>query len=368
MYLSTCKKALKAVLKAENRDDISQLPKPVLVGDSGIGKTAIVRSLFDELVEEGFFNKDKSIFIEKHLGQLELGDLIGLPDLDSDKSRTVWRAPCWWPDEDMEGILFFDEFGDTRNDVQRAVQQLMLEHKLYEHILPKKVFIVLAMNPVGSEFGSYDFSRQLKNRLMFWNIEPSVEEWLKYVYSLDTIFPSIDSIVTSIPNGLLEPVEFDVDKGYRNPRSIVAAAQLCETLSQESLKDFGFEVLESITGPVLASAILSEALSESSSYKSPISLNELLSLSIPDLKHKADTYNPVKDRDSLFSTVSVISSGFSELVNAEKFKELAVIIDILPDDLVSHCLDKLNKIDALSTMKIIRHSPSLATKMNKFNS
>lgn len=364
MKLSTCKKALKFTIRTVLQNNLKNIPRPVLVGDSGVGKTATVRQVYEELVSEGVFNKDKAVFIERHLGQVELGDLIGLPDIDTKANKTIWREPCWWPAQDAEGILFFDEFGDTKNDIQRAVQQLLMEGSLYEHYLPKNMYIVLAMNPVGNEFGSYEFSRQLKNRLMFWDVKPDLDEWLEFLYDQD-VLEGVDKIVTSQSSGILEAVDYTVDLGYKNPRSIVAAASLAKYLPKDENADYAFSLLASICGAYVAGGIVN-LLTDGSNVKYPLSASEIMGDPPDEFLSKLKTYDPASDRDCLHETVVIIKALASKDISKAAIDNIRQFLDYIPDDLAVDCVKGLNSKNKMMTLRIVKKSEKLKERIATF--
>lgn len=364
MKLSTCKKALKFVIKTVMSNDLKNIPRPVLVGDSGVGKTATVRQVYDELIKEGMFNKDKAVFIERHLGQVELGDLIGLPDLDKENNKTVWREPCWWPAQDAEGILFFDEFGDTKNDIQRAVQQLLMEGSIYEHYLPKKMYIVLAMNPVGNDFGSYEFSRQLRNRLMFWDIRPNMEEWLEHLYEQDVLC-GIDKIVTSQSSGILDAVDYTVDLGYKNPRSIMAAAALAKYFPKEDVSDYAFSLFSSICGSYVAGGIVN-ILADGASVKYPLSASEILNDTCSAFKAKLIQYDNVADRDCLHETGTIIKALSAKEASKTAMENIRAFLEYVPDDLAVDCIKGIGSKNKMLALRIVKEAGALKDRMTAF--
>lgn len=84
---------IKVLLKSTRKANVV----PLVWGDSGIGKSQTVKQFADE---------NNLQFIDLRLGQMETGDLVGLPAREGD--RTIWLKPEWFPTEG-EGVLFLDE-------------------------------------------------------------------------------------------------------------------------------------------------------------------------------------------------------------------------------------------------------------------
>lgn len=125
--ISKAKRLLPVIMEAEE--------VPILVGHAGVGKTDIVKQIGKET------DREVKILV---LSQMEPGDLLGMPARDGD--HTVWLKPDWFPRSDNE-ILFLDEINRASDITRAAVMQLLLDRKLNDHVLPKGVWVVAAMNP-----------------------------------------------------------------------------------------------------------------------------------------------------------------------------------------------------------------------------
>lgn len=350
MNLTQAKNALKFIIEAETVHKVREIPRPVLVGDSGIGKSSIIRELFYEL-----FKSDKAVLVEKHLSQLEVGDIIGMVDIDKSVDKTVWRAPCWWPSADRCGILFLDEFGDVKNDVQKAAQQLLLERKIYEHILPDGMVTILAMNPGTEEFGSYDFSRQLKNRLMFWKIEPSMEEWLQYSHKRKDLIEGIDKVV-SCNNALFhDKTDFSVDLGFCNPRSVTAAAALAKIITPEQAEEFGFQLFSSICGPNMAGHMLRLINKSLDEDLLPFNLNDLMK-SAEACSEKINKWESAGRAELIYESVSLVTSQLKESAikhpSEEQLSKLVKFTGMLPKEHSIAFRQSIAKFDKVLALKL----------------
>lgn len=334
MNLSQTKAALKFVIEAELVHGLKDIPRPVLVGDSGIGKSAIVREIFADMTGD-LFPACTGVFIEKHLSQLEIGDIIGMVDIDRSSEKTVWRAPCWWPAPNKSGILFLDEFGDVKNDVQRAAQQLLLERKIYEHVLPERMVTVLAMNPSGDEFGSYEFSRQLRNRLMFWKVEPSLEEWLAYANKKPELIAGIDKVVACGKTLFHDSTEFSVDPGFCNPRSITAAASLAKIMSKDQCELFGFNVFTSVCGPNMAGHLLKIINSDLDEKSLPFNLNDVYK-DHENCMARVRTWVTAAKFELVYESASLIASQLKDVkvkdIPVENLTAVRKVIGTMPKD------------------------------------
>ena len=133
-------------------------------GKHGLGKSSIVQQVATQ---------NKMGIINLRLSQLEASDIRGLPDKKD--GRTIYLPPAELPKGDLswkeaqkmieqtdpekrnelaeriqprleKGILFLDESFRAQDDVQQAIFELVLDHKVGQYILPQGWSIVCANN------------------------------------------------------------------------------------------------------------------------------------------------------------------------------------------------------------------------------
>lgn len=188
---------------------------PLIWGKHGIGKSMIVRD---------FFEKRGYEVIDLRLGQLEVGDLIGIPAQEfycpvceakfgfstkeaycpicfannSSKipiaGRTVWLAPSWFPQNGEKRLLFFDELNRGRLDVQQATFQIVLDRRIHTHKIPDNCGIICACNPSGGDYYVEELDPALLDRFVNikWNL--STRQWLSWARD-NKIAPEIISFI-----------------------------------------------------------------------------------------------------------------------------------------------------------------------------
>ncbi len=195
---------------------------PLIWGRHGIGKSQIVQSLANEL-EFGF--------VDLRLGQMEVGDLIGLPAKED--GRTVWLRPSWFPKEKTAGILFLDELNRARLDVLQAIFQLVLERKLHTHVLPEGWKIVCAANPSGGDYFVNELDPALLDRFLHVYFRPEKEEWLEWGRETGKIRSEISSLIAAYPHLLgSESSEISLEV-LPSPRSWEMLSRMLEGLPDE---------------------------------------------------------------------------------------------------------------------------------------
>jgi hypothetical protein len=156
---------LKSVLKTAY-----DLKRQVMMhGAPGIGKTYIVHELAAELGVK---------VIDIRLGQLEPGDLIGLPYVENDKAK--YAAPELLPNierDGAEGILFLDEVSTMPPMMQASAMQLINERRVGPHKVPDGWRIIAAGNRAQDKGTYFKLAPALANRMTHIEVQTSIESW-----------------------------------------------------------------------------------------------------------------------------------------------------------------------------------------------
>lgn len=166
---------------------------PLVVGESGIGKTALAKKLAKD-------NDWTLVTIDGNL--LKEGEIGGLPTVESYESRdvngnriekktTIYAVHNKLREIDEEinkgrsVLLFIDEINRCEHTVQQELMNLILNREINGYKLPQNVKILAAMNP-SSKYGS-DFDYQVvdmdaaqENRFVWLNMEPDYNGWIKW--------------------------------------------------------------------------------------------------------------------------------------------------------------------------------------------
>ena len=100
-----------------------------------------------------------------------------LPNADGETMDR--RCPDWMP-RDGKGILFLDELPQAPVSNQNIAAQLVNERRIGKHYLPEGWHIIAAGNRMSDRAGTNNMPSQLKDRLMFLNIEADLEDTLAY--------------------------------------------------------------------------------------------------------------------------------------------------------------------------------------------
>lgn len=166
---------------------------PLIVGESGIGKTALVKKIAKE-------NNWSIIIIDGNI--LKEGEIGGLPTIESyvevnekgdpvEKKTTVYAVHNKLREIDEElskgktVLLFIDELNRCEHTVQQELMNLILNREINGYILDKEVKIVAAMNP-SDKYGSHfdyqvvDMDAAQENRFVWLYMEPDYISWIEW--------------------------------------------------------------------------------------------------------------------------------------------------------------------------------------------
>jgi len=176
MEIKTLKKALPYLLKTN--------VTPLIWGKHGLGKSKGVQQFCEE---------NEYMFVDMRLGNMEVGDLLGLPDFTQDakgnKIATKFVTPDWIlsvleyckNNPSSKAIIFFDEFNRMRPDMRQSVFQMVLDGKHHNLTFPKNCHFMAAANYNDDGYLVTDISDPaLMDRFCQIKLLPSKAEWFEY--------------------------------------------------------------------------------------------------------------------------------------------------------------------------------------------
>mgnify|MGYP006285878015 CR=1 FL=1 len=172
----------------------------ILVGEPGIGKTQMVNQFARRLAETQGLETPVPVR-RLILSQIDAVDIRGLTIPDREAGVTRYLPPEFLPDPKIEphGILFLDEIDRCEPTIQSSAFTLLLEREVGKVKIPDGWLIVAAAN--GTEFSenTFEFDPALADRLVFYKIEPSVEDWLDWGAKTGEIVPDILAFIKRAP-------------------------------------------------------------------------------------------------------------------------------------------------------------------------
>lgn len=222
-----------------------------LVGDAGIGKTAILREIADE---RGAGYK------RLNLSELEeLGDLCGLPlkkyamhkngeekwvaekivdryinmgwELCEDcEPQMDYAIPEWVPtNQEQEFLLVLDDFSRANTLFMQATMSLIQFGEYNTWKLPKKCHLLLSSNPDDAEYSTTALDPAQRSRMINFNVEFDMPVYAKWM-SKNNINPVLQNFA------LMTPEIFSRDKRI-NARSYTMFANALSGITNFEIQD-----------------------------------------------------------------------------------------------------------------------------------
>lgn len=210
MNIATFNRVVKYLKPTQSAKGHIRPPAVMIRGRHGIGKSAIIKSLAKNVLNMKL--------VDRRLGQMTEGDLIGLAKIDSDVTKFIpvdfIKRAC------EEGlVLFFDEANRATREVLQVMFQIVLDYELNGMVLHPDTRIFVAVND-GAEYQVTRMDPALKDRFFIVDLEPTVEDWLQWARSPEgNIDELIVNFIVNHPEYLEVEKELDPRKVYASRRS-----------------------------------------------------------------------------------------------------------------------------------------------------
>lgn len=352
MNLNTVKQALPVLAKANIVGN--------LIGIHGVGKSTVVR----EYCEENTMG-----FIDLRLGQMEVGDLLGLPEITTDKNGdkiTVFARPKWFPTEG-EGILFLDEWNRSKRDVTQAIFQLILDRKIHDYVLPEGWFVVTAQNPQTDDYTTLDVSdAALMDRFCHIKISSSYQDFVAYG-TAKGFNASTLKFINAHP-GMLRGETKDFDLNFVKPsdRSWERAGRLITMFDNGELEETLLnDLLIGIVGLEASTALMAYKKTEEKPIAGELVLKnykkvrDAILAQVDEKNYRPDLLNQTKQE--VFALIQ--TKGEESELTAKQYDNLVAFMNDLPDDFFVEAVNQ-----ALKTPKIFlkfADEPKLKDKIDR---
>ncbi|EQF23186.1 sigma-54 interaction domain protein [Clostridioides difficile CD160] len=248
---------------------------PLIVGESGIGKTALAKKLAEE-------NNWSLVVIDGNL--LKEGEIGGLPTIESyvgvdsngykiEKKTTVYAVHNKLREIDEEiskgkiVLLFIDEINRCEHTVQQELMNLILNREINGYKLHDYVKILAAMNP-SSKYGS-DFDYQVvdmdaaqENRFVWLNMESEHTQWLKWAVD-EGIERKVIEFISTFPEYLHKINEDDVRATPRSYERVSKIYKVYKEKNNSIPRAVFLNVIKGNIGKVIAEEFISFIESDS---------------------------------------------------------------------------------------------------------
>lgn len=324
---------------------------PCLVGIHGIGKSTAVR----EYTEEQGIG-----FIDLRLGQMEVGDLLGLPEITTDKNGdkiTVFARPKWFPTEGR-GVLFLDEMNRAKRDVIQAVFQLVLDRKLHDYKLPPGWMVVSAVNPSSEDYQTLDLSdKAFLDRFCHLKISSSYQDFISYGETKG-FNKSILNFIQANP-GVLRGAntEFNLEKTVEpSDRSWAAVGRLVD--NKNIPDDVLNELITGLVGLSAATAFLSWKKTSEKPVDGALVLKDYKKVKKTIVEQgSAENYRPDLVNETMVQITKILMDKPKEEdpLTDKEYKNLVAFLVDIPNDLFIKFNKELFKVPKLF-LKIVDES------------
>lgn len=185
--------------------------------------------------------------------------------------------------DSRRSILFLDEFNRAPADILNASLQLILDHRLHSHILPringKETLIVAAINPSGDDYTVQEFDPALLDRFVSCEVEPDFNSWIKWANENNVNKIVVDFLLDNQRKFHFTPK--DGSKGA-SPRSWTRLATY-----MDRLKDTNIDVMTYYIKGTIGSSLAAQFIAFYNSYSNSMNSKELEKLINKEIKAAA---------------------------------------------------------------------------------
>ncbi|MEN2257472.1 AAA family ATPase [Paraclostridium benzoelyticum] len=277
---------------------------PLVVGESGIGKTALAKKIAKE-------NDWSLIVIDGNL--LKEGEIGGLPTVESyvvlnsngeniEKKTTIYAVHNKLREIDEEiakgrnVLLFIDEINRCEHTVQQELMNLILNREINGYKLNDEVKILAAMNP-SSKYGS-DFDYQVvdmdaaqENRFVWLNMEADHTQWINWAIR-EGIEDKVIEFISTFPEYLHKINDEDVRATPRSYERVSKSYTIFKEQKDSIPRSVFLNVIKGNVGKVIAEEFISFIESDRSplvSYEDIFLVETLDSEIIEKVKNESHT-------------------------------------------------------------------------------
>ncbi len=173
---------------------------PLIIGESGIGKTALIRHYCEE--------KDLHLVnIDANL--LKEGEIGGLPTVEKGRTHYATHHKLARIDEllargDKDCLLFIDEINRCDHAVQQELMNLILNREINGYFLDDRVIVASAMNPSSrmenfrnTEYQVVEMDPAQENRFVWFAMDADPREWILWGLNDGDIHPQVIEFISS---------------------------------------------------------------------------------------------------------------------------------------------------------------------------
>ena len=287
---------------------------PALVtGSPGIGKSDSVYQFAEGIgyqVEEGRWPMLNSV------------DVTGLPYIGD--NQPMWSRPSFFHDE--PGWLYFlDEINAAPMLTQVAAYQLALQKRIGQNLLPSDAIIVAAGNLMSDRAAAGRISKALANRFLHFQLEVSVDDWVKWALKNNVRFEIIAYNRFKKTSLMAFDPTRDDENAFPTPRTWA----------------FLSDLMDVHPGKNIDIALAASAIGEAHAVEFLSTLEVIQKAPGPDLILLDPSHAPVPDKEEI-SVLFTVATALSMKVNVNNADKVITYARRLPGQfsqlVVSDCI------------------------------
>ena len=200
-----------------------------LLGAPGIGKTSACRDLAARMTEymQGRGEARSAVVEVRDLSSSLPEDLGGLPYRDGQVTR--YAPPSMISnitDPDAYGVLVLDDLPAASTAVQVASRQISLEHRVHDHLISRRVMIIVTGNRREDKSAASTLPAHFRNSVLLLTVEPDLKGWETWAHE-----KGCDSLITSFltfrpAHFSRTPADADQQGAFATPRTWMMLARI----------------------------------------------------------------------------------------------------------------------------------------------
>lgn len=271
-----------------------------------------------QFADEGFHEHVLAAHSGATIGRGELNNLYcDYYNLPTDTLQILRQDNVEYLDS-RRSVLFLDEFNRALTDILNASLQLILDHRLHSHILPRvrgqETLIIAAINPADGDYSVQEFDPALLDRFVDCEVTADFPAWLKWAKENNVNKMVRDFLIDNQGKFHFSPK--DGSKGT-SPRSWTRVAAYLDRL-----EDTPKEIMSHYLKGSLGSSVAAQFQVFYNSYGSGISTKDIekaIGQEVTKLKKAGAEINPETIADEAIAEMIAEVDAVRKLEFAETF-------------------------------------------------
>lgn len=204
-----------------------------LIGDAGIGKTAICYQIANELSEETGKKFDTIVVTCSILSKNDF--IIPFPTVKEGINKFRMLYSDFLPtDPDSYGIFVIDEFWRGEYELQQLMWQIQNNYCIHQLQFPKGWFVISLDNPDDQDYSMTNVVSDAAGlrRMLHLYVETSLNDFMNYA-TLRKFHPYVIDFIKMNPSLLYDKESKKLGNVYSNPASYEKLSNILYSMEKE---------------------------------------------------------------------------------------------------------------------------------------